>query len=538
MLIRERRQAIKLLLGTGLVGGGLFLAANLFTGWGFWEGLVASNVNPFLWPEFGQQIVDFAATFAPLGLLAAFYLFDKFVLERRRARAVTLSPLDLYLPLALLSIALAGKAGAWENYFFEALAALSLCAGLGLARLARYGPWSYRLLAPVLVLAQVALMWHTPQVAHRYLQLTRQSNQEIAPLLDRLPDAIISEDMGLLVTNGKTMDYYSFQYSQLARAGRWDQTWELDQLRNQRLAAVILETGTRLDVDRYQRFTRQFLSELDRNYGRAATVGKYELYEPDPLSHERRIEFGDQLALLGWNLDAPLAPRSGDTLNLTVVWQAQRPLDTGYTAFAHLVDEGGQGWAGDDHAPYDGLYPTSVWGEGEMVRDTFSLTIPTGAPPGLYTLQVGWYHPQTQERLPVDDTDSAPVAVLPVGWQPTRQLDLRPVGEAFGDLIRLEGYTLTTTPNTIDIILRWVATGYPDADYSIFVHLVPAQDPAQVLAQGDAPPLDGRWPTSLWGPGVQLDDAHTIPLPAGLVPGTYQLWVGLYDPETGTRLPL
>jgi hypothetical protein len=37
---------------------------------------------------------------------------------------------------------------------------------------------------------------------------------------------------------------------------------------------------------------------------------------------------------------------------------------------------------------------------------------------------------------------------------------------------------------------------------------------------------------------VQLDDAHTIPLPAGLAPGTYQLWVGLYDPETGHRLPL
>jgi hypothetical protein len=36
---------------------------------------------------------------------------------------------------------------------------------------------------------------------------------------------------------------------------------------------------------------------------------------------------------------------------------------------------------------------------------------------------------------------------------------------------------------------------------------------------------------------VQLDDTHTIPLPAGLAPGTYQLWAGLYDPLTGVRLP-
>ena len=542
LLVGEWRQALKLLAGIGLLGGGIFLAANLLTGWGFWQGLVSSNVNPFLWPEFGRQVTAFARTFGVLGLLAAWYLVDKFVLQRRRAptgdrRPVTLSPLDLYLPAALLSIALAGKAGAWENYFFEALAALTLCAGLGLARLARYGPWAYRLLAPALILVQIALMWHTPQVAQRYLQQTRESNRQIAPYLERLPDALISEDMGLLVTNDKTMDYYSFQYSQLARAGRWDQAWELDQLRNRRLAAVILETGTRLDVDRYQRFTRDFLSELDHNYGHTATLGKYELYEPDPVQHEQRIEFGDQLALAGWSLGAPLAPQPGDTLNLTVVWQAQQPLDVDYTAFAHLVDEDGQGWAGDDHAPYDGLYPTSAWGGGEMVRDAFTLAVPAGAPPGLYSLQVGWYHPQTQERLPAGDADSARVAVLPIGWQPAGERDLSPAGIEFGEIIRLEGYTWDVTPGAIEVILRWAATGYPGTDYSVFVHLVPAQDPTQVLAQGDAPPLDGRWPTSLWRPGVQLDDTHTIPLPAGLAPGTYQLWAGLYDPLTGVRLP-
>jgi hypothetical protein len=59
-----------------------------------------------------------------------------------------------------------------------------------------------------------------------------------------------------------------------------------------------------------------------------------------------------------------------------------------------------------------------------------------------------------------------------------------------------------------------------------------------VVAQGDAPPLGGRWPTSLWLPGVELDDAHPIPLASDLLPGTYDLLVGLYDPTTGTRLRL
>ncbi|MGD9048048.1 MAG: hypothetical protein PVF77_08355, partial [Anaerolineae bacterium] len=432
-LFVDRWLAIKMAAAMALLGGGAFLLINFLTRGGFWEGLVISNVNPFLWSEFWKQQADFFTTFALLVLLAGWYLLDKYVLDRAIAVREKVSPLDLYLPAALASLWLAGKAGAWENYFFEALAALALCAGLGLARLVGHRASMVQLLAPLLVLAQVGLMWHTPRVANRYLQLTRRSNQEIASYLAGTPDPVVSEDMGLLVTNGKVLDYYSFQYSQLARAGRWDQAWELGQLRDRAFSTVILEQGTRLDVDRYQRFTREFLSELDRNYRRDGTVGKYELYEPDPLQHERRAEFGDQLALVGWSLygppdspgppdlqsprgqngplgplgqEAPLGLEPGETLTLTVVWQAQQPLMSDYTAFAHLVDEAGQGWAGDDHQPHGGLYPTTAWGAGEMVRDTFTLTLPADAPPGLYHVQVGWYDPATQRRLLVGEGDT------------------------------------------------------------------------------------------------------------------------------------
>jgi hypothetical protein len=409
------------------------------------------------------------------------------------------------------------------------------------------------LLAPLLVLVQVALMWHTPRVAGRYLDLTIRSSELIAPLLAGTPDPIVSEDMGLLVTGGKVLDYYSFQYSQLARAGRWDQAWELDQLRDRAFSKVILEQGTRLDVDRYQRFTREFLSELDRNYRHAGTFGKYELYEPDPLQHEGQARFGDQLVLVGWSLHGPpdfsgppgpsLEP--GDTLTLTAVWQAQQPLTTGLTAFAHLVDEAGQGWAGDDHQPYGGLYPTSTWGPGEMVRDTFTLTVPAGAPPGLYDVQVGWYDPATGERLPVGGTDTLRVAVVPVSWVGTGTLDITPLDAQFGDAVSLEGYTWQVDPEAVEVSLRWSADALLQTDYTVFVHLVDPADGDRLIAQGDGPPLGGRWPTSLWWPGVVLDDLHTISLPADLtapsppeLAETYDLLVGLYDPVTGDRLLL
>ncbi len=536
----DRWRAVRLAAEIGLLGGGVFLLINQLTGGSFWQSMVVANVNPFLWSEFWKQQGDFFGTFAVLALLAAGYVVAKFVLERRTPLRAKIGLLDLYLPAALFSVALAGKAGAWENYFFEALAALALVGGLGLARLldARTATPLLRAAAPLLVLAQVLLMWHTPRVAERYLALTRRSYEATIPILESTPGPVFAEDMGLLVASGKTLDYHSFEYSQLARAGRWDQSWELDQLRKRRRSLVILDEGTRLDVDHYQRFTRAFLSELDRNYRRERSVGKYEIYVPDPLQHQQRAEFGDQLALVGWSLHAGPDLQPGDTVSLTVVWQAQQKLATNYTAFAHLVAEGGRGWAGDDGQPYDGLYPTSAWGAGEMVRDTFTLTIPADAPAGLYDVQVGWYDPAGQVRLPVGEGSSFRVAVLAVDWQAGSAQPMTPVDARFGQAIALEGYDWQLDGDALRVTLRWAADGYVDGDYNVFVHLDGPGDDGQPLAQGDAPPLNGRWPTSLWYPGLSLDDRHTISLPPDLSPGAYALRVGFYDPATGRRLPL
>ena len=379
----------------------------------------------------------------------------------------------------------------------------------------------------------------TPRDAQRYLRLTAESNEALAPILAATPDPIFAEDMGLLVTSGKKLDYCSFQYSQLARAGRWDQAWELGQLRRRAVNLVVLERGTRLDVDRYQRFTREFLSELDRNYRHEATVGKYELYRPDPLQREVQLPFGSDLALAGWSLEglAGTTLEAGRPLTVTVVWQARQAPAAAYTAFAHLVDEAGRGWAGDDHQPYGGLYPATAWAAGEMVRDSFSLTVPADAPPGLYYLQVGWCNPEDGERLPVAGGSSLRLAAVPVAWSGTGTAPVEPMTARFGLAIDLEGWSWQAGAGRLDVTLRWAAAAYPAGDYTVFLHLVrPGEE--QALAQGDAPPLDGRWPTSLWLPGARLDDRHRVPLPVDLPAGQYELLVGLYDPLTGARLPL
>jgi len=130
--------------------------------------------------------------------------------------------------------------------------------------------------------------------------------------------------------------------------------------------------------------------------------------------------------------------------------------------------------------------------------------------------------------------------VLPVDWTGTGAGLLAPLdvefGTGAGSGIRLEGYRWQAGPgaNELEVTLRWRAAGHPQGDYQVFVHLLAGDD---LVGQGDGPPLDGRWPTLLWLPGLALDDVHRVPLPADLPAGRYDLLVGLYDPATGVRLP-
>jgi hypothetical protein len=110
------------------------------------------------------------------------------------------------------------------------------------------------------------------------------------------------------------------------------------------------------------------------------------------------------------------------------------------------------------------------------------------------------------------------------------------VDASFGNMIMLKGYAWQVHQEAVQLTLRWSADRFMDTDYSVFVHLVNPEEADRLVAQGDAPPLEGRWPTSLWQPGVAVDDVHTIPLPPDLPAGTYHLLVGLYDPATGQRL--
>jgi hypothetical protein len=86
--------------------------------------------------------------------------------------------------------------------------------------------------------------------------------------------------------------------------------------------------------------------------------------------------------------------------------------------------------------------------------------------------------------------------------------------------------------------LHWLLNQASDRDWTVFTHLLRrAEDGSFVQVAGsDSPPGAGSLPTSRWQAGWRVLDEYQIALPADLVPGTYTLAVGLYQPA-GARVP-
>ncbi len=108
--------------------------------------------------------------------------------------------------------------------------------------------------------------------------------------------------------------------------------------------------------------------------------------------------FAAQIRL--WGYDAPQIQRKGETdeIQLKLVWQAIESDIQDYVRFVHVL--GPTGLQGQlDSRPVDGRYPTAGWIAGEFIQETISIALPTNKPAGPHTLHLGFYDPNTGQRL-------------------------------------------------------------------------------------------------------------------------------------------
>jgi 4-amino-4-deoxy-L-arabinose transferase-like glycosyltransferase len=116
---------------------------------------------------------------------------------------------------------------------------------------------------------------------------------------------------------------------------------------------------------------------------------------------------------------------------------------------------------------------------------------------------------------------------------PTRE-ERTQIGARLGDsAVLLEGYRhagVVAAGEVLPLALFWQTEAQLSHDYTVFVHLIDGQ--GNKLAQRDLPPLEGSLPTTGWRAGELLRDDQDLAVPPQVLPGTYELLVGMYRADT------
>ena len=184
-------------------------------------------------------------------------------------------------------------------------------------------------------------------------------------------------------------------------------------------------------------------------------------------------------------------------------------------------------------------YPTSNWRHNELIGSAYQFRASAYAPAGDYPLMVTILDPTTGETIG-EDVELAQVTVKPVKRNFTLPQDVTPLSAILNDEIELVGFRLhdeTVPPReAFGLTLYWRGLRPAEANYTVFVHAI---GPDQSLrGQWDSMPVQGHSPTSGWFPGEIIEDHYEVLMEKYAPAWKYDIFVGMYNADTGQRLPI
>ncbi|MEP7199698.1 MAG: hypothetical protein ABI874_07770, partial [Chloroflexota bacterium] len=263
---------------------------------------------------------------------------------------------------------------------------------------------------------------------------------------------------------------------------------------------------------------------------RLATESERSEYQPINL------KFGEQVELLGYRLE-PATIQAARPLTVTLLWRASARLPQDYDASVLLFDQRGQLVTRTPMAQGRDPFPMAWWPAGLLMRDAHILNVADAQPSTLLTMRVELFDSVAKKKLPVADANGA-ASNGRIG-EVKRASDSAPSNTppiaTLGSQISLVGVRFTPDGDTGLLTLDWRAEAQPQSDYTVFVHALDAQN--RIIAQSDAPPLDGRYPTHAWSRGEVVREVKRLKASADVWARIDHFAVGMYTPSDGKRLP-
>jgi len=112
----------------------------------------------------------------------------------------------------------------------------------------------------------------------------------------------------------------------------------------------------------------------------------------------RQANFDNRFNLLGVDL-RPLQVRRGEAVHISLYWQALAKPGSDYLVSVLMTDDEGNVLDELLREPVDGYYPTTLWADGEVVRDRLDLFPDSSVPSGRHRVWVRLYDPSTQTHV-------------------------------------------------------------------------------------------------------------------------------------------
>lgn len=256
------------------------------------------------------------------------------------------------------------------------------------------------------------------------------------------------------------------------------------------------------------------------------------------------VRCGNSIVLVGYRLGSDTTV-IGQPVDVTLYWTAMDHLDANLDLSLNVYGFQFENVAKLDTWPGGGLRPTAYWETGMLYPDRYLLsTRPNSNTPTLLKLGIDW----STNLLNLSRNQSIPCYVdgqpvdslfLDAGGLVSEQsattlVSPAPIAFLQHDL-QLLSAQITHSDDRLIVDLTWQTTEPVASNYTIFAHLFDRH--GVKIAQNDAPPRQGFWPTSRWRPSEGITSTCMISIPSNASSERYVLGVGMYDASNGQRIP-
>ncbi len=236
------------------------------------------------------------------------------------------------------------------------------------------------------------------------------------------------------------------------------------------------------------------------------------------------------LRVLGrWESFADLM--AGLPADIHLSWQAVQPVATAGLRF-RVIGRGNDGavlWQ-QVITPTEQL--PAIWQAGQVFRLTHRL-VPESPVGGTIQAQVEVCAEKGETDLGCGQIGPTQLSNVPV-LMAFPNKPQHPYRADWSGQVSLAGYDLLQSGQQISLTLYWQAGSQAPIPLKRFVHVTDASE--AIIAQSDDALQAGEIPATLWRPGQCVIERVALQIPAGKQ--AIKLYVGLYDPDTGERLPV